>query len=189
MSSPLEAVAWPLTTARLSIRPATAEDVEAAWRYRQDPSVGHWITSAPESFEAFTQLFTNARTLAKTLLVELHGEVIGDLMLSIEDAWAQTEVRPRATGVPAEVGWAFDPRHCGQGYATEAVAELLRLCFEDLGLRRVTGTCFAENVASWRLMERLGMRREAHTVKESLHRSGEWLDGYGYAMLADGWRA
>jgi RimJ/RimL family protein N-acetyltransferase len=52
----------------------------------------------------------------------------------------------------------------------------------------VTANCFAGNEASWRLMERVGMRRELHTVRESLHRSGEWLDGLGYALLADEWR-
>ena len=62
------------------------------------------------------------------------------------------------------------------------------MCFEDLGLRRVTANCFADNESSWRLMERVGMRREMHTVSESLHRSGAWLDGLGYALLADEWR-
>jgi RimJ/RimL family protein N-acetyltransferase len=72
--------------------------------------------------------------------------------------------------------------------ATEAVTELVRLCFEGLGLRRVTASCFADNVASWRLMERIGMRREVHTLKESLHRSGQWLDGMSYGLLAEEWR-
>jgi RimJ/RimL family protein N-acetyltransferase len=115
--------------------------------------------------------------------------VIGDLMLAIEDAWAQAEVAERARGVQAELGWTFSPSYGGRGYATEAVAELLRICFEDLGLRRVYGQCFADNVPSWRLMERLGMRRESHNVRDSLHRSGEWLDGLAYALLADEWRA
>ncbi len=88
----------------------------------------------------------------------------------------------------AELGWVLDPEHTGHGYATEAVRGLLRLCFDDLGLRRVTAVCFADNEASWRLMERVGMRRELHTVRDSLHRSGEWLDGLGYALLADEWR-
>ena len=48
--------------------------------------------------------------------------------------------------------------------------------------------CFAANTASWQLMERVGMRREQHTVRDALHRSGEWMDGYGYALLADEWR-
>jgi RimJ/RimL family protein N-acetyltransferase len=58
------------------------------------------------------------------------------------------------------------------------------LSFDELGLRRVVAWCFSDNEASWRLMERLGMRRELHAVRASLHRSGEWLDLYGYAMLA-----
>jgi RimJ/RimL family protein N-acetyltransferase len=173
----------------LSIRPATPQDVESTWVYRREPSVGQWITTAPDTFEDYTEMFLHRPRLAKTLLVELQGRVIGDLMLSIGDAWGQTEVQERVIGVQAEVGWSFDPRYGGCGYATESVAELLRLCFEELGLRRVTGSCFADNVASWRLMERLGMRRETHAVKESLHRSGEWMDAYDYAMLADEWRA
>ena len=59
------------------------------------------------------------------------------------------------------------------------------LAFDGMGLRRVTAGCFAANEPSWRLMERVGMRRETVTVRESLHRSGEWLDGMGYALLAD----
>ena len=132
--------------------------------------------------------FEDPERLAKTLVIELDGQVIGDLMLAIEDAWAQSEVATQAQGVQAELGWCLDPAHQGRGYATEAVAALMRLCFEDLGLRRVTANCFADNEQSWRLMERLGMRREVHTLRESLHRSGEWLDGMGYALLADEWR-
>ena len=43
------------------------------------------------------------------------------------------------------------------------------------------------NVPSYRLMERIGMRREAHAVKGALHPSGEWMDGYEYALLAEEW--
>ena len=146
------------------------------------------MTSAPASREDYRLKFEDPERLAKTLVLELDGEVIGDLMLAIEDAWSQSEVAAQARGVQAELGWCLDPRHQGRGYATEAVAGLMRLCFEDLGLRRVTANCFADNEQSWRLMERLGMRREVHTVRESLHRSGEWLDGMGYALLADEWR-
>jgi RimJ/RimL family protein N-acetyltransferase len=91
--------------------------------------------------------------------------------------------------VQAELGWVLDPAYGGRGYATEAVRALLRVCFEDLGLRRVVALCFYDNEASWRLMERVGMRREAHNVRDSLHRSGEWLDGLVYALLAEEWRA
>ena len=184
----IQDVAWPIHTERLTLRPAAKADLDASWRIRRLDAVNQWITSAPTNRESYRTLFEDPGRLAKTLLIELDGGVIGDLMLSIEDAWAQSEVAEQARGVQAELGWCLDPRHQGRGYATEAVTELMGLCFEDLGLRRVTANCFADNEESWRLMERLGMRREIHTLRESLHRSGEWLDGMGYALLADEWR-
>jgi RimJ/RimL family protein N-acetyltransferase len=109
-------------------------------------------------------------------------------MLRREDAWAQTEVADRARGAQAELGWVLDPARTGRGYATEAVHELLRYCFEDLAVHRVSADCFLGNIASWRLMERVGMRRETHAVEESLHRSGRWLDTVRYAVLDEEWR-
>ena len=189
MPTPLDVLRGPVTTARLTIRRATPADAEPTWQFRRLPEVGEWITAAPTTFEAYAAHFREEARLAKTLVVELDGRVVGDLMLSVQDAWAQSEVAAQAKGVQAELGWVLDPAHAGQGYATEAVAELIRLCFEELGLRRVVAHCFADNVSSWRMMERLGMRRETHTVAESLHRSGRWLDGYSYALLADEWHA
>ena len=188
MAAKLDDVAWPVRTARLSLRRASTADLDATWRFRQLDEVNRWMTSAPTSREDYRLKFEDPERLAKTLVIELDGEVIGDLMVAIEDAWAQSEVATQARGVQAELGWCLDPEHQGRGYATEAVTALMRLCFDDLGLRRVTANCFADNEESWRLMERLGMRREVHTLRESLHRSGEWLDGMGYALLADEWR-
>jgi RimJ/RimL family protein N-acetyltransferase len=188
MPQDLSAVAWPLRTARLTIRPATTEDVEATWRIRRLPEVGRWITRWPTERAAYAEAFCAPERLPLTLVFERDGTVIGDLMLRVEDAWAQAEVADDARGVQAELGWTLDPALGGHGYATEAVAELVRACFEELGLRRVLANCFADNTASWRLMERLGMRRELVTVRESLHRELGWVDGLGYALLAEEWR-
>jgi RimJ/RimL family protein N-acetyltransferase len=180
-----EAVSWPVRTARLTLRPAVADDLAATWEYRRLPEVSRWLTRAPARSDEYGEHFLDPDTLARTIVVELQGEVIGDLMLRVEDAWAQAEVADRARGIQAELGWVLHPEHAGHGYATEAVRALIDLAFDDLGLRRVTAGCFAANEPSWRLMERVGMRRETVTVRESLHRSGEWLDGMGYALLAD----
>jgi len=188
VSAGIESVAWPIRTERLDLRPATAADGPATWLYRRQESVSRWITSAQPDSEHYLADFTEPARLGKTLVIELEGRVIGDLMLAIEDAWAQTEVREQARAVQAELGWSLDPAYTGLGYATEAVAGLIRICFDELHLRRVVAECFADNEPSWRLMERLGMRRESHDVRGSLHRSGEWLDGFAYAMLADEWR-
>jgi RimJ/RimL family protein N-acetyltransferase len=185
----LSAVAWPVRTARLSIRPMVADDVETLWQYRRIASMYEWLGHDFSTLERFAARMSPPDSLARTLVVELDGRIVGDLYLNISDAWAQSDVAEQAKGTQAEIGWAIDPAYAGRGLATEAAAELLRICFEDLGLRRLKALCFADNEPSWRLMERLGMRREEYAVKDSLHRSKGWLDGMTYALLADEWRA
>lgn len=184
----LSAVAWPVRTARLSIRPMTAEDVEPLWQFRRIPSMWEWIGHDFSSYERFAERMSTPQSLSRTLVLEHDGRIVGDLYLGISDAWSQSDVAEHAKGVQAEIGWAIDPAYAGRGLATEAAAELLRICFEDLGLRRVKALCFADNEPSWRLMERLGMRREEYAVQDSLHRTKGWLDGLTYAVLADEWR-
>ena len=185
----LTVVPWPVRTPRLAIRMATPDDVEPIWQFRRLPAVGQWLTASSTDRDDFAEKFLDPERLAKTLLLERDGVVVGDMMLAIEDAWAQTEIVEQARGVQAELGWVITPAQAGQGLATEAADATLRICFQQLGLRRVFAQCFAANIGSRRVMEKLGMRREQHTVRESLHRSGEWMDGLMYAILADEWRA
>lgn len=180
---------WPARTARLLLRPLRLDDLEATWAYRRLEEVGRWLSRAPATLDEHRATFGDPESLARSLVIEAGGQVVGDLMVAVGDAWAQVEVADQAKGVEAELGWVLHPEVTGRGYAAEAVRELPWICFEDLGLRRVTAGCFVANEASWRLMERVGMRRELHTIRESLHRSGEWLEGFGYALLADEWRA
>lgn len=188
MPQDLSAVAWPVRTERLTIRPATVEDLAPLFEIRKRPEVSDWLPTLPTDRAAFVERLSDPDRLAVTLALELDGELIGDLYLHVSDPWAQAEVAEQAKATQSEIGWVVTPEHGGQGLATEAAAELLRISFEDLGVRRVVAVCFAENVASWRIMEKLGMRREQHTVADSLHRSGRWLDGLGYALLSDEWR-
>ena len=189
MAPSIADLAWPFRTDRLSLRPAAAQDSDAVLAYRRLPEVNEYMTSAPSDAAEWAEVFAQEDRLSKTLVAEHDGRIVGDLMIAVEDAWSQTEVRPRAAGVQAEIGWCLDPAYQGRGLATEGVAALLEICFDGLGLRRVLANCFADNTASWRLMERLGMRREMYTVRDSLHRSGVWLDGMAYALLADEWRS
>jgi RimJ/RimL family protein N-acetyltransferase len=181
----------PLRTERLTLRPATADDADATWRFRRLESVNEWLTGCPADLDGYRELFSEPARLATTVIVTLGHDaaapIIGDFMLRREDARAQRDVAARARGMQAELGWVIDPGSTGHGYATEAVRELLQYCFQDLGVRRVTANCFLDNEVSVRLMERVGMRRELHAVRESLHRSGQWLDTVGYAMLEDEW--
>lgn len=184
---PLSVVTWPVRTERLVIRPAVPGDAARSFQIRTQPAVAEWITSRPLDEVAFTEKVNEPAVLATTLIVELDGVVVGDLMVRVEDAWAQAEVKEAAAGVQAELGWVLDPSVSGRGLATEAAAALLAICFGPMGLRRVTALCFAANTASWRVMEKLGMRREQHLVQDSLHRAGVWHDTFGYALLATDW--
>jgi RimJ/RimL family protein N-acetyltransferase len=180
-----------LRTERLTLSPATADDAEPTWAFRRLKSVNEWLTGCPADLDGHRELFSEPARLATTVIVTLGqhsaAPVIGDLMLRRKDAWAQLDVADRARDTQAELGWVLDPAYTGHGYATEAVRELLRYCFQDLGVRRVTASCFLDNDTSWLLMERVGMRRELHAVRESLHRSGRWLDTVGYAILDEEW--
>ena len=181
----------PLHTERLTLRAATADDADPTWRFRQVESVNEWLTGCPADLAGYRKLFSEPARLATTVIVNLGHDaaapIIGDFMLRREDAWAQLDVADQARDSQAELGWVLDPTYTGHGYATEAVRELLRYCFQDLCVRRVTASCFLDNDTSWSLMERVGMRRELHAVRESLHRSGRWLDTVGYAILEEEW--
>ncbi len=180
--------AWPQLTERLRIRPATPADAQATWAYRRLPESSRWVNSAWKDYESYARSFREPSHLSERLVVEYDGGVVGEVVVRLNDAWTQREVSPAGAGTEAELGWSLDPSFSGRGLATEAVARVLRLCFTDLGLRRVHARCFADNQPSWRLMERLGMRRESHVVAAALHRDGKWLDGFGYALLAEEWR-
>jgi RimJ/RimL family protein N-acetyltransferase len=119
-------------------------------------------------------------------VVELDGVVIGTASLDVRDGMGQdhAEATVRAE---AEIGYILDPAYAGKGLATEIAAALLRICFQDLGVRRVTAGCFADNLASWRVLEKVGMRREQHGVQDSWHAELGWVDGYTYAILRDEW--
>jgi RimJ/RimL family protein N-acetyltransferase len=171
MSHPLDALEWPVRTGRLLLRRATPEDLDATWAFRRLPEVHDWLGAATATYDAYRERYFRGKRLTDLIIVELDGRVIGDLMVKVQ------------------LGWTFDPAFGGKGYATEAVRALIDLCFGPLGLRRLHADCFFDNEPSWRLMERLGMRRELHSAKESLHRTKGWLDGLSYALLAEEWNA
>lgn len=187
MTLPQRSDVWPHRTARLEIRPCTIDDLDAVWKFRQLPDVNRWLGLAPATRDAFIERYSAPERLANTFVVELLPEGSGDRMVRIEDGWGQLEVVDDTKGTQAELGWVLDPAFTGHGYASEAVRGLIDVCFGPLGLRRVHAGCFADNEPSWRLMERIGMRREEYSHKTALHRSGEWMDGMNYGLLAEEW--
>ncbi len=113
------------------------------------------------------------------LVIELKAEnkVVGNVGISVKN---------REQG-QATVGWLLGRRYQGRGIASEAVTALVSFGFGSMGLHRIYARTGNRNVRSWRLMERIGMRREAH-FRQSHKVMDEWDDEYVYAVLADEWR-
>jgi RimJ/RimL family protein N-acetyltransferase len=179
---------YPLRTPRLTLRPFEAEDFDDLHAMQSREDVARYLYwSARNRDEVRESLKTKVTQPAiedegdvLALAVELTGtgRVIGDVIL----VWLSRAYRQ------GEVGFLFHPDQHGQGFAAEATRVVLGLGFDGLGLHRIVGRCDARNTASARLMQRLGMRREAHFVQNELVK-GEWCDELVYAVLAEEWRA
>lgn len=178
---------YPIQTSRLELRPFTRGDVDAVHAYRSRADVALYLFDPPLSRDQCAQAVQQRTTQTAfveegdkiVLAVQLsgHGTLIGEISL----IWRSEEAGQ------GEVGWIFHPDFQRQGYASEAAKALLALGFAGASLHRIYARCDAGNLASWRLMERLGMRREAH-FREHGRFKGRWDEEYIYAMLACEWQ-
>lgn len=179
-------VTFPLRTDRLELRPFVDDDLDALFAMQSDEEMTRYLHWGPrtrdevrEQLERIKQMTAIDETrdgIRLAAVLSGSGTVIGDISL-----WRTS--REHAQG---EIGYVVHPAHQGHGYATEAAASMLRIGFEVLGLHRIVASAEGRNAASIRVMERLGMRREAH-LRESEFVKGEWCDDVLYAMLADEW--
>ena len=177
-----------LETPRLRIRYFRDSDLETFLAYRNDPLVAKYQGwEVPYARGKALEFVAGMKMKQLTpgewlqLAVELREKadsesIIGDLAVHLMKS------DPRQ----AYLGYSFARPHWGHGYATEAVHRLLDHLFRDLGLHRVVAECDVLNDASYRLLERLGFRREAHLI-ENLWFKGRWSSEYHYAMLQKEW--
>jgi RimJ/RimL family protein N-acetyltransferase len=86
------------------------------------------------------------------------------------------------------INWLLGDNFQGKGFASEAARSLLTFGFDKLDLHRISASTSRDNIRSWLLMERIGMRREAH-FKNNDFINGEWQDSFIYAILAEEWLA
>ena len=176
-----------IETQRLQLRKYEDRDSADILEYSSDTDF--WLARNLDwavSDEGVREYWEGQRDVAATidakwlsLLVELKSEekVIGNVGFGVVKNGEHRQ---------GSVGWLLGRQYQRQGLATEAVRALVTYCFTQLGLHRISARTGSENTRSWRLMERLGMRREAH-LKESHTVNGEWCDEYIYAVLASEW--
>jgi RimJ/RimL family protein N-acetyltransferase len=178
---------WPVLTERLRLRPFESGDLAALHAIYSDESVVRWLYNDPRSLEETRELLARkiagssirgeGEWLSAAVTTLEGGELVGDVSL----LWASETHRQ------GELGFAFHPAHQGCGYATEASRPLLAFAFETLGLHRVVGRLEPRNAGSERVLEKLGMRREAHLVENEWVK-GEWQSELVYAILDREWR-
>jgi RimJ/RimL family protein N-acetyltransferase len=172
----------PVETERLRVRRLVGGDLAAMYAIESRPEVARWLYWEPrgetEVREALDRRIAWPLERGLTVGTELlaTGELIGHVSLTVEPLHRQ-----------GEIGFIFHPDHQGRGYATEAAAAVLRIAFDAYGLHRVSGRLEARNSASTRVLEKLGMRREAH-LRENEWVKGEWQSELVYALLAREWR-
>jgi RimJ/RimL family protein N-acetyltransferase len=166
-----------------------ADDVEAHVAWRNRPEVSTWLLHTRTDAAALRAELSRSRGEGELVLVALRGEVqVAAGYLSVRDGMGQ-DVGGEHRGAEVLLGWNVAPGHWGRGYGTQVARTLLDVAFGDLEVHRVTAGCFADNTASWRVMERVGMRREQHGIEDSWHAELGWVDGYTYAMLRREWAA
>lgn len=171
-----------ILTPRLKIRAFNQKDWKDLYEYLSDEKVIKF-----EPYEAFDMEQCKHEALRRSkdkafLAVCLRdsGKVIGNLYFAEQDfdTW--------------ELGYVFNAAFHNQGYATESAKAVLDKAFKEGNARRVIAMCNPENKNSWRLLERLHMRREGH-LKQNIYFKTDpdnnpiWQDTYQYAILAEEW--
>ncbi len=173
----------PIHTLRLTLRDFRASDFDTVFAYASDPEVTRFMFYGPRDTadtHDYLQRMLQSQTETPRLTWEFavvrieDGRLIGACDLTIEDV------------LEADLGYILAREAWGQGYATEIARTLLRTGFEQLGLQRIFAICDIHHLASVRVLEKAGLRRETtlYGYKEAKGRS--W-DMYRYAMTYNEW--
>jgi RimJ/RimL family protein N-acetyltransferase len=176
----------PIETDRLTLRRYVENDYDDLLKLQSNPDVTRFLlydVRTPEQVkEALTgrladvPMDADGQALTVAVVLRDTGQHLGEVTLFLNNVEQRT----------GEIGYVFHPESHGHGYAAEASVELLRLGFEELGLHRIIARLDARNTASVKLLERLGLRQEAHFVQNE-YLKGEWTDELVFAMLYSEW--
>jgi [ribosomal protein S5]-alanine N-acetyltransferase len=176
-----------LETERLLLREFVAEDWAEVLAYQDDPlylRYYHQTEVTAQGARDFVQMFLDQQAAQPrtkfqlALVLKAEGRLVGNCGIRINDV-EQRE---------ANIGYELASRLWGQGLVTEAARCIVDFGFRELGLHRIHSWCIAQNVGSYRVMEKIGMRQEGR-LREKEWIKGQWHDHLLYAILEHEWRA
>ncbi len=170
-----------LHTDRLILREFVADDWPAVLAYQSDPRylrLYEWTARSEADVRAFVQMFIDQQQqqprtrfqLAVTLKTD--GRLIGNCGIRL----------PAAGSHDADIGYELAPDEWGHGYATEAARAIVRFGFEELGLHRISADTVADNIASTRVLTKLGMTLEGR-LRDKLYYKGRYWDVLLFGMI------
>ncbi len=179
----------PIRTARLLLRYATLDDVDAL-RYYTDPEVCRYLPFPAldeEGLLARVRLMTERTAPSEpgdvlALVAALDDAPVGDLILRL-----RSRADDQSPPAVAEIGWAFSPSYAGRGLATEAATALITMAFDHYPVHRLVAHLDPRNGRSAAMCERLGMTREAHLRRDWPEVDGTWADNVIYGLLREEW--
>ncbi|HEY4571679.1 MAG TPA: GNAT family N-acetyltransferase [Kribbella sp.] len=176
----------PIETDRLTLRRYVEDDYDDLLKLQSNPDVTRFLlydVRTPEQVKetlagrlADVPMDRDGQALTVAVILRDTGQHVGEVVLFMNSVEQRT----------GELGYVFHPEFHGRGFAAEASVELLRLGFEELGMHRIIARLDARNSGSVNLLKRLGLRQEAHFVKNE-YLKGEWTDELVFAMLAEEW--
>ncbi|WP_423917351.1 GNAT family N-acetyltransferase [Frigoribacterium sp. 2-23] len=181
-TSPSSVRPTPITTGRLVLRAFELFDGPARLRYQGREDVSQYLFREPhDAVSVLAGIRRNQEgvfrqkddRLLLAVTLEADGALVGEVSARLHDV----------ESAQVEIGWVFDPDHAGRGYATEAAEALIQHLFFDQRVHRIFARLDADNIASARLCERLGMSREGHLVENAFWQ-GRWTSELVYARRA-----
>jgi [ribosomal protein S5]-alanine N-acetyltransferase len=173
----------PITTSRLTLRRYQRADAEVMIPLIGDRAIAETTARIPHPYTMndFNFFFDKVSTPG--------GSTVACITLSADSSLVGTiGLDPNPDNDCVELGYWIGKPFWGHGYATEAAAAMLRVAFEGLGVNRVNAHCFTRNLASARVLEKIGMQREG-LLRQHMKRFGKYEDSLAYGITASDYHA
>lgn len=174
-----------LTTDRLLLRDFEEDDWPTVLAYQKDPRYlryYHWTERTEEDVRAFVQRFIDHQheqpriKFQLAIVLKTEGRLIGNCGVRLD----------KPGDLVGELGYEINPDYWGHGYATEAARAMLAFGFRELRLHRISSYCIAENSASARVLQKVGMQQEGR-LRENEWIKGLWWDTLMFGILEQEW--
>ena len=168
-----------IKTDRLLLRKfriSDAEDIFATWTSdeRAAKYTSWYAHKNIEDTKAYVEYMVSKTELSDyNWIIELDNKIIGSINVCYSDDYLKI----------AGIGYVLGYEYWGKGYTTEAAKTVIRFLFNDVNYRKIIAGCDSENIGSFRVMEKLEMKREAVLRENIKRKDGTWGDDFQYGLL------